>query len=292
MFDIENLDIVITRNCQLSCNGCLVFSDHKEVKEHLNPKDWDAQLSFWGSKLRPKNLILFGGEPLMNPFLKEWVYCVRKYFPDSYINIQTNGILVEKIAKSDLKSFIENARLTFTISKHSNDKFYLEKINNAINYLKLCTDFREEQIITDGEIFYRGNKGSFQVVDWTTRPWVSHYNGWGKNISPSRDWDSDYYVKHHEWCEAKTYIQFYHGKLWKCPTIAVLKESLSQINNNKMEIWNPWFNYFALESGADDDTIESWLEQQKNPERICNMCFGNPRPTEEHFIKIGEIKNV
>jgi uncharacterized radical SAM superfamily Fe-S cluster-containing enzyme len=285
MFEIENLDIVITRNCQLACKGCLVFSDHKEVKDHFNPHDWKNEIKWWGTKVKPKTLHLFGGEPLMNPWLDDWIKLAKISFKKT-INIQTNGILLEKYGRD----FLKNPILRISISKHNNNPDYLDKVNSGIELMKSVIDVVNIRQIKS-ETFYDGRNGTFSVVDWTQRSWVPHYDGHGKSLTPGNTWDSENYIDNHGHCEAKTYIQLYKGKLWKCPTIAVLKDSLKMIGTNTNQ-WEPWFNYFALEPNSDDDMIESWLTQQRKPERICNMCFGDPRPTEEHFIKIKEIKHV
>jgi len=288
MFEIENLDIVITRNCQLACRGCLVFSDHAQVKGHLNPHDWVSEISWWASKLKPKTIHLFGGEPLMNPWIEDWIRLVALKFKRS-INIQTNGILIPKLAHGVLKNLI-NRKVRISISKHSNDPEYLAKIEESISILRSAIDYRDENKISDTETVYHGTS-SFSVVDWTRRPWVAHYDGWGDKIKPGNAWDSDKFTKSHYNCEAKTYIQLYKGSLWKCPTMAVLGESLEQIGAN-LENWKPWLDYKPLTIDSDDDTIQSWLEAQRKPERVCNMCFGEPRPIEQHFTKIKEIKNV
>lgn len=289
MFEVENLDIVITRNCQLACKGCLVFSDHKEVKGHFNPHDLKSEIKWWGTKLRPKTLHLFGGEPLMNPWIDDWIRLAKLAFKTT-VNIQTNGILLEKFGRDFFNNPTTLKTVRISISKHNNDPDYVDKVNSSIEFMKSVVDV--VKITQNGsETTYDGRNGSFSVVDWTQRSWVPHYDGYGKLLSPGNSWDSENYVENHGHCEAKTYIQLYKGKLWKCPTIAVLKDSLELIGTNTNQ-WEPWFDYFALEYNSDDDMIESWLKQQRNPERICNMCFGNPRPTEEHFIKIKEIKNV
>lgn len=290
MFEVENLDIVITRNCQLACKGCLVFSDHKEVKGHFNPHDLKSEIKWWGTKLRPKTLHLFGGEPLMNPWIDDWIRLAKLAFKTT-VNIQTNGILLSKISRFTLKKWINRGSIRISISKHNNDSEYLEKINDSIELMKSLINVKQELKLNGSETSYWGSNGSFSVIDWTKRSWVSHYDGYGKTLSPGNSWESENYVENHGHCEAKTYIQLYKGKLWKCPTIAVLKDSLELIGTNTNQ-WEPWFDYFALEPNSNDDIIESWLSQQRKPEHICNMCFGNPRPTEEHFIKIREIKNV
>jgi len=296
-FEVDNLDIVITRNCQLACKGCLVFSDHREVKGHIDPLEWRNTIKWWGKKIKPKTIHLFGGEPLMNPWLEDWVMLTKMSFSKIMersfsINIQTNGILLSKIGRSVLKRWIEKGNVRISISKHNNDPDYLDKINDATDLLKSIIDVKNTLKIDESETEYWGSKGrNFSIVDWTKRSWIPHYDGYGNDIRPGHSWSSERYIENHKNCEAKSYIQLYKGSLWKCPPIAVLKDSIEQIGVNNSD-WNSWFDYFSLTANSNDDTIETWLKTQSEPERICNMCFGDTRPTEEHFIKIKEIKNV
>lgn len=291
--DIDYLDIVISRNCQLACEGCLVFSDNPSVKKHFSVESEKNVIKKWASKLNPKTIHLFGGEPLMNPEFLNWVKFISEVFNGKIINVQTNGLKLSDILLDDLKNLVFNLDVMFSISIHSKDENYLKKVNLGIDKLKsLFPNGGTEEWIDDSEWVYNTETGlGFRVVEWWRRPWVSHYQGYGKSIHPAHEWNSDRYPELHGFCEAKNYIQLYKGKLWKCPTIAVLKDSLKMIGTNTNQ-WEPWFNYFALDSEANDEMIRSWLEQQKKPERICNMCFGKPRPIKEHFIKIKESKYV
>jgi hypothetical protein len=168
-------------------------------------------------------------------------------------------------------------RVGFSITVHSKDQPYQSQISTAIAKLIDIVGPGEWEEESATERTYRGNNRSklwFRVVEQIEMPWVSHYLGHGRTLRPGFEFDEDNYVRNHGWCEAKEYVQLYEGSLYKCPTMAVLKNTLETHNYMYKEAWEPWMEYKALTTECNDDTISAWITRQKGPEKYCNMCFG------------------
>ena len=295
IFNVRNLDIVITRNCQLNCTGCLTFSDHNKVKGHTDLNTAMPWLEFWASKLNPQTLHIFGGEPLMNSEFPNWVKSVSALFSKQTINVQTNGIKITQFDHDTLFDLIHNYNLQLSISKHNQLPWYEELINKSVSLLETIVGVGAwTEINATERVYVSNNKNhSFRIVDHSTndisRNWANHYNGYGRTLKPGLEFDSPKYVEHHGFCEAKEYIQLYEGSLYKCPTMAVLDNTLASYDYPNKDAWEPWLNYQKLPMGASDDNIQQWLATQAGPEKYCNMCFiGHPEKI-VHTLKVKEI---
>ena len=78
MISISNLDIFIAKTCNLSCAGCITFSDSKLVKG-ITPYNSD-HVEFWSNYIQPAYTNMFGGEPLINPDLEYLILLTSKKF--------------------------------------------------------------------------------------------------------------------------------------------------------------------------------------------------------------------
>lgn len=286
MFDVGYLDIVIARNCQLNCRGCITFSDHNLSKGYVKVEDAIPWLEIWSKRINPGTLHLFGGEPLMHPDLLNWVKITSKFFKKT-IDIQTNGIKLSSLNYDELSQMILNHNVNFAISIHSNEDWYKEKIDQAIKVVTSIIGPGTWQQINKNTKLYKGLKShTITLNSATTLPWVSHYKGFEHSLQPGNNYDSEHYIASHDYCEAKEFVQLYNGVLYKCPPLAVLKETLSKYNHTNNPIWNPWLNYKPLDTNCSDEELKTWLQIQTKPERYCNMCFGGHGDKNLHQLKV------
>jgi len=288
---IKNLDIVITRSCQLDCDGCLVFSNHNAIKGHTLVEDSMTWLESWFSRLRPEVIHLFGGEPLMNPQFVDWVHVVNTFLIQQRkykgLNVQTNGIKLAGLGQELLDHLVNEEKVHFNISVHNQLPWYQDSIKSAVEMLETSFDGHWQQL-NESEKIYKQNDKWFSVTDFTNtknRQWVNHYNGHAATLMPGRNFDDEFYVKSHAYCEAKEYIQLYEGNLYKCPTLAVLGQTLNALGNPNSKDWEPWLQYNFLPSNCSTEQLEEWIATQCIPEKYCNMCFGEPKKITIHSLK-------
>ena len=288
MFDVDYLDIVITRSCQLNCQGCLTFSNHNKVKGHIDSVTAVPWLMAWSHRIRPKQIHLFGGEPLMHPAFFPWVRNVYNTFcknrVGSVIHVQTNGLKLSSLSDSDLKILIFRFNVKFNISMHSDESWYLDTVNPQIERLAKCLG---GEWTHDGLVSICDKDGYYvKVTHQTKMPWVPHYQGHGSTLRPGRAWDDEHYVKSHSYCEAKGFIQLVNGSLYKCPPMGVLSDTLKTYDYPNKPDWQEWLDYQSVSHDCSDSELEAWLTLQSQPERYCNMCFG----PNAHEVKLHQLK--
>jgi MoaA/NifB/PqqE/SkfB family radical SAM enzyme len=98
---LDSLDICVAEHCNLGCYSCNHFSQLAEPEfADLEKTEQDlkrlAELSCGNIPL----IYLAGGEPLLNPALPEFMRIARQYFPQSRVQIITNGLLL--LAQKDI----------------------------------------------------------------------------------------------------------------------------------------------------------------------------------------------
>ena len=86
----------ITEACNLKCRGCSHFSVFAKPK-HKDLDEFEREYKRLSEIEEVGIMRLMGGEPLLNPNFMEYLRIARKYFPDTYIALVTNGILGHKL---------------------------------------------------------------------------------------------------------------------------------------------------------------------------------------------------
>jgi hypothetical protein len=92
---LDSLDVCVAEHCNLGCYSCNHFSQLAEPEfADISAVERDLKRL---SELSDSNIPLIyltGGEPLLNPELPEFMRISRQYFPESRIQIITNGFLL------------------------------------------------------------------------------------------------------------------------------------------------------------------------------------------------------
>jgi organic radical activating enzyme len=299
------LDIPIIRSCNLSCGGCLTFSDSKRIKGLVNLEESMPWLTEWASKVDPEAVTIFGGEPLLHPQFIEWCRTVRRLWPNSELRINTNGYYLDRLFDRIPELFIEDIRPQFIVSIQTGHEPYYSIVKNHIETLKekvlaylaplYPTEYVEWNLwLDEAEIFKSWWRIDINQRDTGIRitsceqhkiPWQAHYQNAEENLKPFYDYNDEYYVKNHSFCQAKNFVNLYQGRLYKCPTVAVVGHTLETFGLNNDTDWNPYIsNYQSIGADATIEQLYNWVQTQANPEKVCNMCgFTGPKGTNGHL---------
>ncbi|MDR0551496.1 MAG: 4Fe-4S cluster-binding domain-containing protein [Spirochaetaceae bacterium] len=90
------VEIHVVEHCNLNCKTCNHFSCLAR-EEYLDPENFEKDIKCLSEiTKRLYQIKLLGGEPLLHPRLTCFFPIVRKYFPDTPLQLTTNGILLTK----------------------------------------------------------------------------------------------------------------------------------------------------------------------------------------------------
>ena len=103
--ELKSIYLHIIEQCNLNCAYCDNFSPLAKDNWYISIEQFEnniKRLKFFFNNISFINI--GGGESLLHPYIIEFCYILRNYYPYSNINILTNGLLLEK--EYDNKNFI------------------------------------------------------------------------------------------------------------------------------------------------------------------------------------------
>jgi len=252
MIEVSQLDLHITHTCNLTCESCSDFTNHK-LTGMLSLQEAEEWMSNWNKKLKPKHFILLGGEPTLNKDLVEFLYLSRQMWRESRLILSSNAFFLH--LHPTLGRDLKNTDTLLTISIHDMSKEYLNTIKSN---LILCKEWIQEYNIKVSIILAH-------------KKWRSIYKGYGSNIIPFEDNDiksswKSCFMK--EFDDDSHCYQLHEGKIWKCPPIAYLP--LMAKKYKLSEKWDPYLRYKPLDQNCSDEEILEFFSRAA--ESICGMC--------------------
>lgn len=142
---IAYFEVPITDNCNLNCKGCLFASNMTKDEQHISLSEIKRDAERMSALFYDIPWIrILGGEPLMHPDIIEILQCYRKCFPDSEIDLCTNGLLIPKMDEK-FWDCLRKERISIHVSGYKPTYHLLEKIDsilkaNGLQYVILKRD--------------------------------------------------------------------------------------------------------------------------------------------------------
>ena len=251
VFAVPYLETLITKSCNLHCDGCQNYTNYafKGIME------FDAlaeDLRRWGARIRPAVYRILGGEPLLHPQLPEIIRLAASIWPEARRFLVTNGLLLSR--REDIIQALAETGTIVHLTIHSNDPKYLEKLRPAVQTIKAWAAQSVQVTFGDSRNFIRTYKG----IGRGMRPF---------NHDPVQSWSI---------CTARNCLNILDSRLWKCPTISMLKDVLEKFGLDHSPDWTKYLKYEGLSPDANDEDLAGFLS--RGPEEICSICPAE-RPT-------------
>ncbi len=165
--ELMQLEFHLADHCNLNCKGCTHFSNlvPSPVFANFIPFQNDIRrLASLFSHIH--TFYLLGGEPLLNPDVKDYVNVIRDSFPYSQIILVTNGILLLSM-KPELISFLRTNRVHLSISAY--DCLDTEKIAAFIRQHGLLADLRVEKGCFSKFLNPKGDSNPLEIFEQCSR---------------------------------------------------------------------------------------------------------------------------
>jgi len=253
---VPHLEIHITHECNLTCDGCLYYTNHRHAGV-IPVDDLRQSLSTWSPRLVPQSFAILGGEPCLHRDLPQIVQLARHHWPHpaTEIEVVTNGLLLH--LHPELPKALSAANASLYISIHSTAAIspkYHEMISRS---LELARRWQLEYGI------------GLEVAE--QQRWYRGYTGYADNIAPFEDHDPQ---KSWDNCvNGQQCFQLSENRIWKCAPLAYLK--LQERAYTLSEKWRPYLGYQGLGPDCTDAELAAFFN--KKAESFCGMCPSNPQ---------------
>jgi organic radical activating enzyme len=123
-YKLDFIEFYITNACNLGCNNCRSLSNYFFAGA-WKWKDYSDVYAKWSEILEFNRITILGGEPFLNPSLIEYVQGINQLWPDTTIEIATNG---SYFTKKDYYDIFKTCNVTLDINAHSRERYnMLEK---------------------------------------------------------------------------------------------------------------------------------------------------------------------
>jgi organic radical activating enzyme len=278
LYTLPFVHVLITQTCNMSCLGCCTISD-QTWPGYVSWQEGQQWLTQWQSRIQFERFGLVGGEPFINPELDKWILGVRQMFPDSRIQITTNGSLLHK--HYDILELLDQVgNSILKISRHIKD----DNCDQAIDWLLGRFDWT--QIREYGLNRLVTNNGfRLDVRDLPSgRPYmqknlfIKTYDGPHHQMRPYNNNAQAAYAACLE--NGLPVLNLHQGRLYKCMTMALRQTELDKFGRPNYNLWQP---LLAEHPGANwlctDEELDNLFANIGQPAGFCRQC---PTKEQEH----------
>jgi hypothetical protein len=234
------IEIYITNECNLTCSNCNRYNNYN-FQGHYHWQDSAEAINAWSKRITAPIITIIGGEPSLHPELEQWVEGVASAWPDRPVLIQTNGlkpIIAEPWWVNLTKKF---PKIGCGIAVHS------PKIKDKLKKA------------------WKNKEGHFDAWEFDECALIDRGNSFvTHNSNP---------IESFSCCGMKHSHTLLHGKLHKCPMVAVLPEFRKQYQVDLLDNQEILLNqYQPLDHGCSDQDLEQFVKDADTAIPQCNLC--------------------
>ncbi len=222
----------------MNCKGCTHFSTIADA-EFLPVTEFENEIKRISELTNKIGLInILGGEPLLNPNCTQYLEIARKYFPDTNINLVTNGILITS-QKDTFFEKLSQYNITLAPTKYP-IKIKWEKVKNLCKKHNVNLKFYNDEKVL---------KTSYKIpLDITGQQ--------NEQLS---------YIK----CPFPGCVQLNRGKIYKCPIAAYIEHFNKYFNQNLEISEGDYIDIYKAQN------IQEILDFLIRPIPFCRHCVNN-----------------
>jgi organic radical activating enzyme len=282
---IKKIEFYITNVCNLTCDRCNRYNNH-DFKGWQNWADFESEYAKWAQHINIQQIVILGGEPLLNPSILDWVRGINQLWRKP-VQILTNGTRLNHVrGLYDLLS--DKTYTNFVgISWHNTES--LQELESTI-FEFLAPDAQklpdnDPMVKLFGADFVYQDSNDINIPVWIqdhfSEASLKSNNGIFSlhNNDPLLAHERCGFVKHGSY-------HFIRGKLYKCGPVALLPEFDSQHLIDMSDEDRALLNSYKPLCADDFESLGSdFLDNIDNPIPQCKFC-----PVNSDFKKILAIR--
>jgi organic radical activating enzyme len=274
---LKYVEIMASYACTLSCAGCTNYSNFNYSGYPAWAPTRD-QIAEWTALMHFEAFGIIGGEPLLNPEIRTWIYGIRALLPaTTELSLVTNGTRLEHVP--DLVRWMaDNAPSKLTVVPHLGESVIAPQVRQMVEATGLSFEqSRDSYQDVDGtrqtQTRYRLADPAVLVEVFRPRFFVKSYQGFGADMRP---WNHNNPKAAIEICPCRYCPLLYEGRLYKCSQIALLRDHLGRLGLLGADDWQPYLSYRGVSPADSAPELDRFVRRFGVPESICAMCPAEP----------------
>jgi hypothetical protein len=279
----DNLPIFIGHKCNYSCVNCSVGSDFIKHNNYDPTLDEILQsIPVLAEKFTVTGMIsLQGGEPFM--YWDEKIVPIalelNRYFPQTRINVFTNGHLIGKNIDKMFDLIGQIANISFTVSRHllgdldsAAGEAWIKSIDTLLTH--------PEIVCIHSDHYHVKNNINANIYFYSTKYWRAHYiTQLDGKIKPHATGNPA--ASMHHGCIGSTCSYLYGTKLYKCGRLATISNQLAEVDQLYDADWKKYIDYQPIDLlNIDQKLFDNFINTYGKPIDLCDMCNGKSSSTE------------
>jgi hypothetical protein len=271
---VPKIEIYTNNTCNLNCNNCNRFNNH-HFTGYQKWSDYKDTMRKWGDRILIDQIVIMGGEPLLNPTILDWIDGLNSIWPQS-LQILSNGTRLNKV-----KGLYE--KLRHKVSQHSSRNWIGISWHNTTDdgsmYEEIYKFLQEPIQVLGPETPVYGSETTFidkngvRIKLWLQNEFgraAIHKNEQGNFTL----WDNEP-IAVHAGCGFAQF-QCYHmikGKLYKCGPVALFPEFDKQHGLDLLESDRElMLSYQPLTVDDFWGSGTTWFSMVDEPLPQCKFC--------------------
>jgi len=117
----DKIEFYINNTCNFNCDNCnrlnnYHFAGYEKWQHHENAyREWSKKIHF-------DMITILGGEPTLNPTLDQWILGLRGLWPDSRLNVLSNGSRLKHWYQRGLFKILSETNTLLQITLHNRNR--------------------------------------------------------------------------------------------------------------------------------------------------------------------------
>jgi organic radical activating enzyme len=132
MLDLDYAEFNITNVCNLNCPDCVTYNNFS-FRGHSRWLQQQDIYESWSQQLNIRRITVVGGEPMLNPDFDIWVRGLRRLWPQSHMQIFTNGTQIARWPELRQLLLDTGAVLRVSAHGHANRAGVLAQISEILH---------------------------------------------------------------------------------------------------------------------------------------------------------------
>ena len=220
---LRKLEFYITNVCNMTCSGCNRFNNYN-FTGWQSWEEYGPVLTEWAKYIDIKQIVILGGEPLLNPDILKWITGLNQLW-GSGVQVLSNGTRIDKVKGLYNTCLKENSWIGISLHSDSDRQEIVQKIRNFLKAPIIETEYSNSSVYNNGSV-YKFTDVNHKSVGVHTDSMFHQSSILEQPLGKFSLHNSDPDIAYAANCGGRE-IKNHHmirGKIYKCAPVALLPE--------------------------------------------------------------------